>query len=52
MPVGISTLITQFQVLWGDMMAVAAVYLIPVFIVTIVTQRGLVRGLMSGASKG
>jgi multiple sugar transport system permease protein len=52
MPVGISTLITQFQVLWGEMMAVAAIYLLPVFIVTIITQRGLVRGLMSGATKG
>jgi multiple sugar transport system permease protein len=52
MPVGISTLITQFQVLWGDMMAVAAIYLLPVFVVTIVAQRGLVRGLMTGATKG
>jgi multiple sugar transport system permease protein len=52
MPVGISTLITQFQVLWGEMMAVAAVYLLPVFVVTVLTQRGLVRGLMTGATKG
>ena len=52
MPVGISTLITQFQVLWGPMMAAAAIYLMPVFIVTVVTQRGLVRGLMMGATKG
>jgi multiple sugar transport system permease protein len=52
MPVGISTLITQFQVLWGPMMAAAAIYLLPVFIVTLVTQRGLVRGLMTGATKG
>lgn len=52
MPVGISTLITQFQVLWGEMMAVAAIYLVPVFAVTIITQRGLVRGLMTGATKG
>jgi len=52
MPVGISTLITQFQVLWGEMMAVAAIYLLPVFVVTIITQRGLVRGLMTGATKG
>ena len=51
MPVGISTVITQFQVLWGPMMA-AAIYLTPVFIVTVVTQRGLVRGLMMGATKG
>jgi multiple sugar transport system permease protein len=52
MPVGISTLITQFQVQWGDMMAVAAIYLVPIFVVTVVTQRGLVRGLMGGATKG
>jgi multiple sugar transport system permease protein len=52
LPVGISTLITQFQTLWGQMMAVAAIYLLPVLVVTVITQRGLVRGLMSGATKG
>ena len=52
LPVGISTLITQFQTLWGQMMAVAAIYLLPVLFVTVVTQRGLVRGLMTGATKG
>jgi multiple sugar transport system permease protein len=52
MPVGISTLVTQFQTLWGEMMAVAAVYLLPVLAVTLLTQRGLVQGLMSGATKG
>jgi multiple sugar transport system permease protein len=52
LPVGISTLITQFQTLWGQMMAVAAIYLLPVLAVTVITQRGLVRGLMSGATKG
>lgn len=52
MPVGISTLITQFQVLWGEMMAVAAIYLLPVLAVTVMTQRGLVRGLMAGSTKG
>ena len=52
LPVGISTLITQFQTLWGQMMAVAAIYLLPVLFVTVVTQRGLVRGVMSGATKG
>ena len=52
MPVGISTLITQFQTLWGEMMAVAAIYLLPVLAVTVISQRGLVRGLMSGATKG
>ena len=52
MPVGISTLITQFQTLWGEMMAVAAVYLLPVLVVTVLSQRGLVKGLMAGATKG
>lgn len=52
MPVGISTLITQFQTLWGEMMAVAAVYLLPVLVVTVLSQRGLVKGLMAGSTKG
>jgi multiple sugar transport system permease protein len=52
MPVGISTLITQFQTLWGGMMAVAAIYLLPILAITLVSQRGLVRGLMKGAVKG
>ena len=52
MPVGISALITQFQTLWGEMMAVAAIYLLPVLAVTLLMQRGLVKGLMSGATKG
>lgn len=46
----LATLITQFQILWGEMMAVAAIYLLPVLSVTVVTQRGLVSGLMSGCS--
>jgi multiple sugar transport system permease protein len=51
MPVGISALITQFQVLWGEMMAVATIYLLPVLVVTVITQRGLVGGLMAGSTK-
>jgi ABC-type glycerol-3-phosphate transport system permease component len=42
----------QFQKLWGQMMAVAAIYLLPVLVMTIGTQRGMVRGLMPGATKG
>ena len=34
------------------MMAVAAIYLLPVLAVTIISQRGLVRGLMLGSTKG
>jgi ABC-type glycerol-3-phosphate transport system permease component len=33
-------------------MAVGAVYLLPVLAVTLLTQRGLVKGLMGGATKG
>ena len=49
LPVGISGLITQFQTLWGEMMAVAALYLLPVLVATLFAQRGLVRALMMGA---
>jgi ABC-type glycerol-3-phosphate transport system permease component len=52
LPVGIASQITQFQTLWGQMMAAAAIYLMPVLVVTLLAQRGLVRGLMSGATKG
>ena len=48
LPVGIASLITQFQTLWGQMMAVAVIYLLPVLAVTLITQRGIVAGLMSG----
>jgi ABC-type glycerol-3-phosphate transport system permease component len=34
------------------MTAMAAIYLLPVLIVTIIIQRGIVTGLVSGATKG
>lgn len=52
MPVGIASYITQFQTLWGDMTAAAVVYLVPVLVVTLVTQRGIISGLTAGATKG
>jgi multiple sugar transport system permease protein len=52
LPVGIASLITQFQTLWGQMMAVAVIYLLPVLAVTLIAQRGIVAGLMSGATRG
>jgi multiple sugar transport system permease protein len=52
LPVGIASLITQFQTLWGQMMAVAVVYLLPVLAVTLIAQRGMVAGLMSGSTRG
>jgi ABC-type glycerol-3-phosphate transport system permease component len=47
----ISMLITQFQTLWGEMMAVSALYLLPVLVVMLLAQRGIVKGLMAGATR-
>jgi multiple sugar transport system permease protein len=52
MPVGIAGYITQFQTYWGQMTAASVIYLVPVLVVTIVAQRGIISGLMSGATKG
>lgn len=52
MPVGISGYITQFQTLWGDMAAAAVVYLLPVLVLTLLCQRGIISGLTAGATKG
>lgn len=52
MPVGIAGYITQFQTLWGDMTAASVVYLVPVLIVTVLSQRGIISGLTAGATKG
>jgi multiple sugar transport system permease protein len=52
MPVGIAGYITQFQTYWGQMTAASVLYLIPVLIVTVIAQRGIIAGLMAGATKG
>jgi multiple sugar transport system permease protein len=52
MPVGIASYITQFQTVWGSMTAASVLYLLPVLVVTIIAQRGIIAGLMSGATKG
>jgi len=52
MPVGIAGYITQFQTYWGQMTAASVLYLVPVLIVTIIAQRGIISGLMTGATKG
>ena len=51
MPVGIAGYITNFRTFWGPMTASASIYTIPVLIVTLFAQRGLVRGLLGGAIK-
>jgi multiple sugar transport system permease protein len=52
MPVGIASYVTQFQTLWGQMTAASVLYLVPVLIVTVLAQRHIISGLMSGATKG
>jgi multiple sugar transport system permease protein len=52
MPVGIASFITQFQTVWGQMTAASVIYLVPVLVATLIAQRGIISGLMSGASKG
>jgi multiple sugar transport system permease protein len=52
MPVGIASYITQFQTLWGDMTAASVVYLVPVLVLTVLCQRGIISGLTAGATKG
>jgi multiple sugar transport system permease protein len=51
MPVGIAGYVTNFRTFWGPMTAAATVYTIPVLIVTVFAQRGIVRGLLGGAIK-
>ncbi|MCY4452499.1 MAG: carbohydrate ABC transporter permease [Immundisolibacterales bacterium] len=51
LPVVISGLYSQHGVLWPVMTAVAAMGLIPIFILAVVAQRYLVRGLTLGAIK-
>ncbi len=51
-PVAIYNFISYAQIDWGGLMAAAVVITLPVLVLTIVTQRYIVRGLTSGAVKG
>jgi multiple sugar transport system permease protein len=50
--VGMAGYVTQFQTFWGQMTAASVIYLAPVVVVTVLAQRGLVRGLTAGGLKG
>lgn len=52
MPVGVASYVTQFQTLWGQMTAASVLYLVPVLVLTVLAQRHIISGLMSGATKG
>jgi multiple sugar transport system permease protein len=51
LPVAITGFSTSMGIRWGAFMATAAVGIIPIFILTVVLQRHLVRGLTFGAVK-
>jgi multiple sugar transport system permease protein len=51
-PVVIANFQTQFGLDWGSMTALAAVYSIPVIILTLLLQRKIVAGMTLGAVKG
>jgi multiple sugar transport system permease protein len=51
-PIVIANFQTQFGLDWGAMTALAAVYSIPVILLTLILQRHIVAGLTLGAVKG
>jgi ABC-type glycerol-3-phosphate transport system permease component len=51
-PVAITLFRGQYQVPWGEILAASIVATIPVAMLVLIAQRGIVRGLTSGAVKG
>jgi len=51
LPVGVSGLVSQYELLWGEMGAAGTVVILPILIFSLSVQRYLVRGLTVGAVK-
>ena len=51
-PVAIFNFISYAQIDWGGLMAAAAVITLPVLVITVFTQKYVIRGLTAGAVKG
>lgn len=51
MPMGIQSSIGTFQIYWGKLTANSVIYCLPVIIVTIICNKGLINGLTAGAVK-
>lgn len=51
LPVGIAGLVSQYELLWGEMAAAGTVAIIPILIFAMLVQRYLVQGMTMGAVK-
>lgn len=52
LPVGISRLVQQYFIRYGEMSAASVISTIPVFILVLIVQKQIIRGLTFGAVKG
>ena len=52
LPILVSSQVTQYQILWGQMGAAGTITMVPVLIFAFAVQRYLVRGMSFGAIKG
>jgi multiple sugar transport system permease protein len=51
-PVAIFNFIAYAQIDWGGLMAAAVTITLPVLVITVLTQKYVIRGLTAGAVKG
>lgn len=52
LPVGIATLMGEYQVEWNELMAAAVIAVVPVLVVFGILERHLIAGITAGAVKG
>ena len=52
LPVYIASFVTERETVWGDLFAVSSIAILPVFVLALLVQKHLVRGLTAGAVKG
>jgi multiple sugar transport system permease protein len=52
LPVGIALFPGEYTMPWGEIAAASTIATIPLIVLTLIFQRGIVRGLSAGAVKG